>query len=229
MEVIDFHSHVLPGIDDGSRNIETSIEMLRLSRNAGVDRMIATPHFYADEDRIEHFLEKREHAYQSLIEAVTTENISDTPQLLLGAEVAFFDGIGDADKVDRLTIQGTELLLLEMPFRTWTDEDLLQVKKLLHERQLLDHYRSSGISFDEGFQGISRNIKKLMELPVTIQINAESLSDWKQGGMLIRMFQKRQAHILGSDCHGVHHRPPKSDGGTTETGKESRCRHSCRD
>ena len=49
MEVIDFHSHVLPGIDDGSRNIETSIEMLRLSRNAGVDRMIATPHFYADE------------------------------------------------------------------------------------------------------------------------------------------------------------------------------------
>ena len=61
MEVIDFHSHVLPGIDDGSRNIETSIEMLRLSRNAGVDRMIATPHFYADEDRIEHFLEKREH------------------------------------------------------------------------------------------------------------------------------------------------------------------------
>ena len=45
MEVIDFHSHVLPGIDDGSRNIETSIEMLRLSRNAGVDRMIATPHF----------------------------------------------------------------------------------------------------------------------------------------------------------------------------------------
>lgn len=37
MEVIDFHSHVLPGIDDGSRNIETSIEMLRLSRNAGVD------------------------------------------------------------------------------------------------------------------------------------------------------------------------------------------------
>ena len=66
MEVIDFHSHVLPGIDDGSRNIETSIEMLRLSRNAGVDRMIATPHFYADEDRIEHFLEKREHAYQRL-------------------------------------------------------------------------------------------------------------------------------------------------------------------
>ena len=189
MEVIDFHSHVLPGIDDGSRNIETSIEMLRLSRNAGVDRMIATPHFYADEDRIEHFLEKR-----------------DTPQLLLGAEVAFFDGIGDADKVDRLTIQGTELLLLEMPFRTWTDEDLLQVKKLLHERQL-----RIIIAHLERFMKISGNkpyIKKLMELPVTIQINAESLSDWKQGGMLIRMFQKRQAHILGSDCHGVHHRPP---------------------
>lgn len=92
MEVIDFHSHVLPGIDDGSRNIETSIEMLRLSRNAGVDRMIATPHFYADEDRIEHFLEKREHAYQSLIEAVTTENISDTPRFCLERKLLFLMG-----------------------------------------------------------------------------------------------------------------------------------------
>lgn len=206
MEVIDFHSHVLPGIDDGSRNIETSLEMLRLSRNAGVERMIATPHFYADEDRIEHFLEKREHAYHSLMEAVVSDNISNIPQLMLGAEVAFFDGIGDADKVDQLTIQGSDLLLLEMPFRTWTDTDLLQVKKLIRERNL-----RIIIAHLERFMKISGNkpyIEKLMELPVTIQINAESLSDWKQGRTLIHMFQKGQAHILGSDCHGVHHRPP---------------------
>ena len=42
MKVIDFHSHILPGIDDGSKNVETSIEMLRRSKAAGVDIMIAT-------------------------------------------------------------------------------------------------------------------------------------------------------------------------------------------
>ena len=48
MGVIDFHSHILPGIDDGSRNVETSIGMLRMCKEHGVDTMIATPHFYAD-------------------------------------------------------------------------------------------------------------------------------------------------------------------------------------
>lgn len=66
MKVIDFHSHILPGIDDGSKNVETSIEMLRRSKAAGVDIMIATPHFYADCDRIERFTEKRLGAYQKI-------------------------------------------------------------------------------------------------------------------------------------------------------------------
>lgn len=45
MGVIDFHSHILPGIDDGSRNVETSIGMLWMCKEHGVDTMIATPHF----------------------------------------------------------------------------------------------------------------------------------------------------------------------------------------
>lgn len=45
MEVIDFHSHVLPGIDDGSKNIETSMKMLQTSKASGVDRMIGNAAF----------------------------------------------------------------------------------------------------------------------------------------------------------------------------------------
>ena len=45
MKVIDFHSHILPGIDDGSRNVQTSVDMLRMCKEHGVDLMIATPHF----------------------------------------------------------------------------------------------------------------------------------------------------------------------------------------
>ena len=57
--MIDFHSHVLPGIDDGSDCVEESLEMLHTAKNQGVSTMLATPHFYAQDVSVDHFLEKR--------------------------------------------------------------------------------------------------------------------------------------------------------------------------
>lgn len=202
MEVIDFHSHVLPGIDDGSKNVETSMEILHRSKASGVDIMVATPHFYADCDRIERFIEKRTGAYQK----IKTQLGKDTPQVLLGAEVAFFEGMDQAEKIDQLTINGSRLMLLEMPFRVWRQTDIDQVRNLIEQRNF-----SLIIAHLERFMktaGNKKYIEELMSLPVTIQINAESLSDWRQAHALIKMFKKGQAHILGSDCHGIHHRPP---------------------
>ena len=45
--IIDFHSHFLPGIDDGSKDTEMSLSMLSQMRASGVDAVIATSHFYA--------------------------------------------------------------------------------------------------------------------------------------------------------------------------------------
>lgn len=97
MGVIDFHSHILPGIDDGSRNVETSIGMLWMCKEHGVDTMIATPHFYADSNTVEKFIDSRQKAYDK----VMAENM-DIPQIIMGAEVAFFAGISRAEKTDAL-------------------------------------------------------------------------------------------------------------------------------
>lgn len=43
--LIDFHTHILPGIDDGSRNVEMSLRMLAAQREQQVDEIVATPHF----------------------------------------------------------------------------------------------------------------------------------------------------------------------------------------
>ena len=48
----------------------------------------------------------------------------------------------------------------------------------------------------------------MLELPVTVQVNAETLLDFRQKGKMFKMFKKNEAHILGSDCHGMHHRMP---------------------
>ena len=44
--MIDFHSHVLPGMDDGSASLEESIAMLRMEAEQGITQVVATPHFY---------------------------------------------------------------------------------------------------------------------------------------------------------------------------------------
>ncbi len=145
MEVIDFHSHVLPGIDDGSKNIETSMEMLQTSKASGVDRMIATPHFYADCDRIERFLERRKQAYLSIADKLS----DDTPKLLLGAEVAFFEGISQAEKIEALTICDSNLMLLEMPFRTWRQSDIEEVKQLIYKKKFFTYHCASGALYEK--------------------------------------------------------------------------------
>ena len=202
MPVIDFHSHVLPGLDDGSRNVETSLAMLRRSAEQGVEVMAATSHFYAWRDRPERFLERRARAWEQLQAALEPE----MPRLYLGSEVAFFEGISQAAQVDRLCLEGTDVLLLEMPFRPWSGQDVDEVEDLLVRRGfrvVLAHL--------ERYLPMRENrslIQELLELPALVQINAESLLEWRGRGRVLRLFRDGKAHLLGSDCHGVEFRPP---------------------
>ena len=67
--MFDFHSHILPGIDDGSKDAETSVNMIAEEIRQGVSGIALTPHFYADTDDPETFLEKRARAFDELREA----------------------------------------------------------------------------------------------------------------------------------------------------------------
>lgn len=212
MSVIDFHSHVLPGIDDGSRNLEESLGMLQLSASQGIDVMAATSHFYATEDRISSFLDRRKYSEECLKEGIhqklTGEKI---PRLIMGAEVAFFSGISRAERLEELAYEGTDILLLEMPFAKWSKSDVKEVKYIIEHRELrvlLAHL--------ERFLMIPGNIKRfheLMELPVYVQVNAGSFERWGKRRHILKMIKKKGMIFLGSDCHGIHHRVPNLENG----------------
>jgi protein-tyrosine phosphatase len=128
------------------------------------------------------------------------------PRLCLGAEVAFFEGISQAAQVDRLCLGDTDVLLLEMPFRPWRNRDVDEVEDLLNHRGFrvilahLERYLP---------QRENRSlIQELLELPALVQINAESLLEWRGRGRVLRLFREGKAHLLGSDCHGVEFRSP---------------------
>ena len=69
----DFHTHILPGIDDGSQDLEETRRLLVQEMQQGVTRILATPHFYAGRDTEEHFFRKRERALRSVREALAAE------------------------------------------------------------------------------------------------------------------------------------------------------------
>ena len=202
MAIIDMHCHILPGVDDGARDVETSLAMLEASRAQGVQYMVATPHFYATRDRVDTFLDRRREAWETLKPRMD----ADFPGIVLGAEVAFFRGISRAERLEALKIEGTDCLLLEMPFRPWSEDDVDEVSEILEK-----HGYTIILAHVERYLAMRGNadyIGNLLELPVLAQINAESLLDWRQRGKLIKMVRKGQVHLLGSDCHGIHHRPP---------------------
>ena len=159
--MIDYHTHILPGMDDGSRGTSESIEMLLMSRRQGISKIIATPHFYAGENKPEQFLQRRLAAWNRLERCLT----DDMPEILLGAEVSYFEGISRTDATLLLRTEGTSLLLLEMPFVSWSSrviQDVLQLNEnpfvqviLAHierylpmqRREVLDQLLNQGVLF----------------------------------------------------------------------------------
>ena len=69
MTFLDIHTHILPNVDDGAKNMETAIKLLEMLKEQGVTDVVATPHFYPDEDNAEEFAKTVETAYNNAVAA----------------------------------------------------------------------------------------------------------------------------------------------------------------
>ena len=198
---VDFHSHILPGIDDGSRSVEESIAMLRASAEQGIREVVLTPHFYPQHTAVERFLHRRTRSMEKLQEAISAE--AGLPAVRCGAEVHFYPQMSHSDALRSLVIEGTEHLLVEMPMTRWTPgtygelEDIygnLGLTPIIaHLDRYLGRFRDYGIP------------ERLAQLPVMVQINASAVLS---GSMGLKLLRQRRAHLLGSDCHNMKERKP---------------------
>ena len=115
--MFDLHSHVLPALDDGAKNIEMSLEMLKSAKMQGVNTVCATPHCITDSDEgVVSFLEKRSASYEQLLPLI--ENKDEYPKLLLGCEVYLGCDMSEFEHLKELCYEGTNYILLEMPSGT---------------------------------------------------------------------------------------------------------------
>ena len=202
--MIDIHSHVLPGIDDGSRSTRMSLDMLRKSRAQGVDTMFFTPHFYADETEPAKFIQRRNQAAWTLYQEIGKDS-SQYPAFLLGAEVHYFRGIGRSEEMSSLCMGKSRYILLEPPFRTWTNAFLEDVRLLRDEQDLKVIIAHIERYFDQDKHLVS----ELLEEPgIYIQSNGEAFLDRWGRRKIMKLLSSGRVDFLGSDCHNMGSRCP---------------------
>ena len=199
--IIDFHSHILPEMDDGSRSVEQSYRMLRLSAEQGIDAIAATPHFLPERESPERFLARRDAA------AGLLSDRPERPRLLLGAEVSYFPGIGRCTEIRALRVGDSPLLLLEPPFSVWslhTVEEICGLSASLRLTPVIAHYERY-----LRIPGAADAIARLLDAGCLLQSNAEAfLHPGRVRRSVLHAFRDGEISFLGSDCHSDTHRAP---------------------
>lgn len=201
--MIDFHTHILPGIDDGSASAEESVKMLKLLQEQGVSRVLLTPHFYAHYNSVDEFAENREKAVDTLLKALSDEKLE--MKLYLGCEVLYFDELWRIDNLKELCIQGTKCLLLEMPFSIWNEGVIQCVENLVSKG-----YTPIIAHFDRylAYKGNLEKIYKMIEAGALLQMNCSYLNNFLKKRKAIKFIKKGIVFAIGSDAHNLTSRMP---------------------
>ena len=199
--MIDFHSHVLPGLDDGAKGTDMSVALLEQSIQQGVTTVVCTPHYYGERSP-QSFLERRKSSY-SYLRARKVEGI----KLRLGAEIYFTEDLAvPYEDLAALAIEGTPYILLELPFTRRYKERLFEC---------LDAFMSETgltpiIAHVDRYPAVYAKpsiVKRLIDMGCLIQVNAEAFEEKGARALTECLFEKGMIHVIGSDMHNPETRP----------------------
>ena len=198
---IDFHTHILPGIDDGARSPDMAKTMLDKLSAQGVDTVVLTPHYYSHQKPIENFVEQQHEAYH-LLRAMYT---SSSPELILGAEVYFSDYLFNNRDLSMLCIENTRTMLLELPYNKTIDDRMLdKIDRLIGDYDIVPV-----IAHIERYPTLLRNprlLESMQDMGCFLQINLPSLTSF--GKRRLASFVKNgYIGAIGTDAHNLTSRP----------------------
>lgn len=199
--MVDFHSHILPAVDDGSKNTSESLKLLSMLSSQGVDLVCATPHYLADRESVDEFIIRRDASYNELKQNLS----SDSPEILLGAEVAYYDGLSNLDNLEKLCIGDSRLLLVEMPQSRWSEYTIKELINLACSNRF-----TIVLAHIERYEVIRNRelLEKLLKSGILLQSNASFINGLSTRRRALRYIADGWVHFIGSDCHDTVHRPP---------------------
>lgn len=205
--MIDLHSHIMPGIDDGSQDIYDSIEMAEIAEDSGVEVIVATPHSNFKgvyESYYDHHFKQR---FAHLKQALKDNNLSLT--LIEGMEImASDDIIQKLNSHQLITLNHTDVPLVEFDFFVHFDYIHYIVEQLLKNgyRPLIAH--------PERYFCIIKDpdrVRTLLKMGALIQCNKSSILG--HFGLNIKtcvdyLLKEKLVTVVASDSHGIDVRTP---------------------
>ncbi|MBE6817185.1 MAG: hypothetical protein E7520_05740 [Ruminococcaceae bacterium] len=208
--LVEMHCHILPGIDDGSQDIETSIGMIERLKNQGAKKIVLTPHYYSDTISLDDFLRRREASYNALVKELP----SGYPTLYPAAEVYISPYLFNNDNIDELKIAGSDYVLIEHPFSSPFGE--AEYDKLMNlycdyrVRPVLAHIERYAALMEDKYK-----LDDFIEMGCLTQVNIGTFADAPRGvrKKLLKLLQNGKIHLIGSDAHNLDSRPPEYENG----------------
>ena len=188
--ITDFHSHIIPRLDHGSSNVETSLWQVNAAKKAGISRIVATSHFYANATDVSRFYAQREKCFSELQRALPP----DAPEIMLGAEVLVFENLDRMPYVEKLCIVGTNVFLAELPMNSVDDSIADTIRHLISRG--LDVVLAHADRYDTDI------IDACVDAGAKIQLNADGLLEHRNKKRCLRWIDDGSVYALGSDIHG---------------------------
>ncbi len=200
----DFHTHILPAMDDGAKDPETALGMLNALQEQGVETVLLTPHYYADHETPAAFLERRRAAFANL------QSAGEMPlKTVLGAEVHVMRELEQVEGIEQLRLENSEYMLLEMPYLPLANWMIEVVENMYYQhgcKPMLAHLSRYAAYYND------QDFDALVSLQdVVVQVNNDDLKH-RYIRKLVKNWLKRGVPVVfGSDCHSLGHRRPNFD------------------
>lgn len=199
--MIDLHTHILPGIDDGAKDETTSLRMLQMQLREGVDRLFLTPHFDCRKGSLADFLACRQDAFDRLRAAAGGTPL---PEMKLGAEVHFTPELMEED-FSKLTLGDSDYILIELSSRRYP----AVLEQAVEE--ILDRGYIPILAHVERFLYFCNHpelLTKLIEQGALAQVSADVIIARKRFSFARACITHDLAQFVASDAHNCDTRPP---------------------
>ncbi len=202
--VPDLHTHILPDIDDGSRTVEASLELLSAEAEQGVTDIAFTPHFYIEDIDIKSFCDRRDEAFSLLMKAVENDPVLSGLRFYKGAEVAYSPNLIYED-LTPLCYEGTRYLLLELSYGfPFNLENTLFSLINNGYRPILAHTERYPYLVND-----KKLLSSIKEMGVVLQSNAGAVLGGSYKKEVKKLLKFGFVDILSSDTHNLTRRPPR--------------------
>ncbi len=187
--MIDIHSHILPGVDDGSRSLEMSENMLCAYVAQGIDKVICTPHQNADLRRPELLLSR----FQEFKKVAERYGVTS----YLGAEIYYYEKMLEGlASGELLTMNGTKYVLVEFSTRS----DMAYIPDAVYELSIKGY--KPIVAHIERYPYIgTAEYNEIKQNGGLIQVNASSFEKKDHAKTLKYLLKNDIVDFIASDCH----------------------------